>query len=103
MIMRLAEDRPQIPALLKPDVFLPGGTLQGHVAKNLAPRLGGALPGLLASEQAAGRISDEFDPRITALLVIAMCVFPFVARPLAEKVLGVRYDAAGVDRLAEHV
>jgi hypothetical protein len=61
--------------------------------------LGGALPGLLANEQAAGRIHPDFDPRTTALLVLAMCVFPFVARPLAEKALGVRYDKKGVAHL----
>lgn len=103
LVMRLAAERPQLPALLMREVFLPGGKLQGHFAVNLAPRLGGALPGLLATEQEAGRISDDFDPRVTALLVLAMCVFPFVARPLAEKALGVRYDAAGVDHLEEHV
>jgi AcrR family transcriptional regulator len=99
LVMRLALEHPHLPALVTREVFLPGGQMQQHFAANLAPRLGGALPGLLAAEQASGRVSSQFEPRATALLLIAMCIFPFIARPLAEKVLGVRYDAEGVAHL----
>lgn len=103
LVMRLAVQHPRLPALITREVFLPGGQMQEHFAAHLAPRLGGALPGLLAAEQRSGRISAAFDPNATALLVLALCIFPFIARPLAEKALGVRYDARGVALLESHV
>lgn len=52
----------------------------------MAPRLG--------EEIQAGRLRADLDPRLTAVSVIGMCVFPFIAEPLLGRLLGYRIDEA---------
>lgn len=103
LLLRLGVEHPHLPALVAREVFLPGGQMQAHFIENLAPRLGGALPAILEQAQDAGHISDRYSPRILALLILAMCFFPLLARPLAEPVLGVKGDEAGLADLEAHV
>jgi AcrR family transcriptional regulator len=103
LMFRMASEHPYLPQLITREVFLPGGQLQQEFLRNFAPRLGGRLPGILKREQQQGRVRADVDPSVTALLVLSLCFFPFVARPAGEAVLGVSYDAAGVQELSEHV
>ncbi len=94
---------PNLPLLLFRQVFLPGSPMQEHFVQKLAPRLGGALPELIRQGQKSGRISPELDPSISALMVMSLCVFPLVSRPLSEPVLGVKFDPPGLAKLQKHV
>ncbi|GAG19720.1 unnamed protein product, partial [marine sediment metagenome] len=90
-------------ALVAREVMLPGGVMQDHFMEFLAPRLGGSLPGLLEKEQQGGRMRNDFDPSIAALLLLSSCVFPFIARDLAEKALDVHFDSSGMQKLEQHI
>jgi AcrR family transcriptional regulator len=103
LLFSMAADHPYLPQLITREVFLPGGELQSEFLGNFAPRLGGRLPGMLRREQREGRLTPDVDPQIMSLLVLSLCFFPFIARPAAEAVLGVHYDAPGLRSLAEHV
>ena len=103
LLFAVMTDHPHMPQLITREVFLPGGHLQAEFLEKFAPRLGGRLPGLLSQQQKAGRMSTELEPGITALLVLAMCFFPFIARPAVETGLGVRLDKNGINRLSRHV
>jgi AcrR family transcriptional regulator len=103
LLFSMAADHPYLPQLITREVFLPGGELQNEFLEHFAPRLGGRLPGMLRREQSEGRLAPDVDPQIMSLLVLSLCFFPFIARPAAEGVLGVRYDAQGLRSLAEHV
>jgi AcrR family transcriptional regulator len=81
----------------------PGGQLQQEFLRDFAPRLGGRLPDILQREQGQGRVAADLNPSITALLVLSLCFFPFIARPAGETVLGVRYDTDGIRELSGHV
>jgi len=94
---------PNLAVLMAREVMLPGGVMREHFLERMAPRLGGTLPGLLAAEQAAGRVDPDLDARIAALMLIALTVFPFIGRGIAESGLGVAYDAVGRRRLERHV
>ncbi len=94
---------PNLPYLVMREVMLPGGIMQHHFLEYLAPRLGGAVPGLLAREQAEGRMRPDLDPGICTLMMLSLCAFPFVARQLAEPGLKLSYDAAGLDSLEMHI
>jgi AcrR family transcriptional regulator len=102
-LFSMAADHPYLPQLITREVFLPGGELQSEFLGHFAPRLGGRLPGMLRREQREGRLAPDVDPQIMSLLVLSLCFFPFIARPVAEAVLGVQYDAPGLRSLAEHV
>lgn len=95
--------KPNLPVLMIREVMLPGGAMQEHFLRNMAPRLAGALPGILESEQQAGRLAAGLKPEIVTLLLLALSVFPYIVRDVAEKGLGVEYDEAGIKRLEQHV
>lgn len=103
LLLSMAAKHPNIPRLLVCEVLLPGGEMQQHFTENMAPRLGGALPALLGREISAGRVRQDSDPAISALLIMAMCVFPFIARALAAPVLGIKFDDNGVDLLKQQI
>lgn len=77
--------------------------MQEHFLHAMAPRLGGALPGILASEQECGRMATDLDPNISALLLLAASIFPFIVRDVAEQALGIAYDDEGLLKLEQHI
>jgi AcrR family transcriptional regulator len=93
---------PNLPLLMMREALLPGGVMQSYFLESLAPRLGGALPGIFRHEQAAGRLPADLDPNILALLLMAISMFPFIARGIAESALGVEYDDAGFEAIQAH-
>jgi AcrR family transcriptional regulator len=99
LLLSMTGEHPNIPHLLTREVLLPGGEMQQYFVENMAPHLGGALPALLSREKSAGRLRQDSDPAISAVLIMAMCVFPFIARALAEPVLGIDFDEAGIEQL----
>ncbi len=103
LLISMATEHPHIPRLLIREVFLPGGEMQQYFTDNMAPRLGGALPALLSREQSAGRLRDDADPAVSAMLILAVSMFPFIARALAEPVLGIRYDKDGIEMLSQQI
>lgn len=103
LLVSMAAKHPNIPRLLIREVFLPGGEMQQFFMDNMAPRLGGALPALLSREKSAGRLQEDSDPAVSAILIFAVSIFPFIARTLAEPVLGVRYDKKGIEFLNRQI
>jgi AcrR family transcriptional regulator len=97
LMFNMVRRHPAIPRLIVREVMLSGGETHAYFAKHFAPRLGGALPGLLGLQQAKGRLNPALDPGAATLMLLGLCVFPFVARSIAEPLLGVRYDDAGLE------
>ena len=103
LLLSMAAEHPNIPRLMIREVLLPGGEMQQYFTENMAPHLGGALPALLSREKAAGRMREDSDPAISAMVILAVCVFPFIARALAEPVMGIKFDADGIELLNQQV
>jgi TetR/AcrR family transcriptional regulator len=103
LLISMAVKHPNIPRLLIREVFLPGGEMQQHFAEHMAPRLGGALPALLKKEKSAGRLHKDADPAISAVLIMSVSIFPFIARTLAEPALGIKYDEEGIKFLNQQI
>ena len=94
---------PSLPVLVAREVMLPGGVMQEHFLRYLAPRLGGSIPELLEKEQLAGRMHPELDTHASSLMLLALCAFPFIAADLAGPALGIRYDEDGLAQLERHI
>ncbi len=103
LFLSMCASHPALPQLITREVFLPGGVLQDRFIEHYAPRLGGRLPEILQHQKAQGRCAANLDSGISSVLILSMCFFPFIARPAAERVLGVRYDTDGQQALAEHI
>jgi AcrR family transcriptional regulator len=95
--------KPNLPILMAREVLLPGGAVQEHFIEHFAPRLGGALPQLLAGEQHEGRLRSDLDPGLAAQTLFGLCVFPFISRGLAGPVLGISYDEKGIQKIEENI
>jgi len=93
---------PWLPNLVVREVLYSDGGFRDTFVHQFAARAGGALAGLVARSRAAGRLRPDLDERLAALSVLSLTVFPFIARPLLERGLGLTMDRAFFDRLAVH-
>lgn len=88
--------------LLAREVLAEGGRLRERFVRDYASVMAGLLPGLLAHEVEAGRFRADLDPKLAFLSFMGMTIFPFLARPVVEPVLGIEYDDDFTRRLAAH-
>jgi len=102
-LMGTIASHPSLPYLVMREVMLPGGVMQAHFAEHLAPRLGGALPGLLEREARDGRMRRDVPPQVAALTIMSLAIFPFVVRPVAERVLNVRLEGEALEVMKSQI
>ena len=93
---------PWLPTIVVREVLAEGGRLRERFIRDYASRMAELLPGVIRAEIEAGRFRDDLDPRLAFLSFMGMAVFPFVARPVVERVLGLDYDADFVRRFVAH-
>lgn len=97
------QKHPNLPYLLFRQVLLPGSPMQQHFLQQLAPRLGGMLPGIIETGQRSGQISTQLNPAVTALMVLSLCIFPLLSRPLSQPALGISFDPASQLEIQQHI
>ncbi len=93
---------PELPALLMRDVLATDGVMRETFIRDFAARGAAAMRAILERDFADGRLRRDLDPGLALLSLMSMAVFPFIARPVAQKVLGLAYDDAMIAQLAEH-
>ncbi|MFT5372780.1 MAG: TetR/AcrR family transcriptional regulator [Lysobacterales bacterium] len=103
LLFNMLGKHPSMPKLLTREVMLSSGETREIFAKKYAPRLGGALPGLLAKEQKLGHVNSDFDAGTIALMLMSLCIFPFVARSIAEPQLGISYAPDGLEQYLDQI
>lgn len=100
--MRTLGANPWMPPLILREVIAENGKLRQWFINQFASRGGGLLTQLVTAEQAAGRIRSDLDPSLTALSMVSLAVFPFVAMPIASEVFGIRVKPEYLDILVAH-
>jgi AcrR family transcriptional regulator len=103
MFIAMASLHPNLPRLVTREVLLPGGQMRDVFIEEFAHRLGGALPGIVATQQKAKKISQEFDPATVTMFTLSLCIFPFIAQDLASEVLKLDFGQEGVAHLSKQV
>jgi len=93
---------PWMPPLILREVVAEGGRLRSWFVQQFASKGGGMLTRLIEHEQAVGRIRADADPTLTALSMVSLAVFPFVAMPVTREVFGMRVKTDYLDRLIDH-
>lgn len=93
---------PWMPPLILREVVAEGGRLRGWFIQQFASKGDGLLTRLIEREQAVGRIRADADPALTALSMVSLAVFPFVAMPGTREVSGMRVKTDYLDRLIDH-
>lgn len=93
---------PWLPGLMIREVLSDDGRFRERFIDAYASQIAAILPALVKQESDSGRFRDDLDPRLAFLSLLGMTVFPFVARPVVERVLGLRYDEDFRAAFAEH-
>jgi len=96
LFFSMASKHPAMPKLITREVLLSAGETREIFTRDYAPRLGGALPALIAREKQLGRVRKDMDDGAAAMMLLSLCIFPFIARNVAEPVLGIRYTDEGL-------
>jgi TetR/AcrR family transcriptional regulator len=99
---RMLADNPWVPALIVQEVLTEGGPFREQFIEQFAGRLAPLLVAVIQREQAAGSIRRDVEPRLAALSAISLTVFPFLALPVAGRVLGLSIERGAIERLATH-
>jgi TetR/AcrR family transcriptional regulator len=99
---RMLAANPWVPALIVQEVLTEDGPFREQFIEQFAGRLAPLLVAVIRREQAAGTVRADVDPRLAALSAISLTVFPFLALPVAGRVLGVSVDGEAAARLTAH-
>jgi len=99
---RMLAANPWVPALIVQEVLTEGGPFREQFIEQFAGQLAPLLVAAVRREQSAGTIRADVEPRLAALSAISLTVFPFLAMPVAGRVLGLSVEDDAVGRLAAH-
>jgi len=94
--------QPWVPALLLREIVTGDSAARARFIERFASRAAALIPGIVAAEVPSGELRADLDPKLAVLSLLGMSIFPFLAHPLAGKVLGYELDAAFSERLIEH-
>ena len=103
LLLGVFDRHPNLPRLVVREVMLSAGELRELFLQRYAARLGGSLVPVIARQRDRGAIHAELDAPVVTLLILSLCLFPVVAQPLAEQVLGVDYSDGGKRLLRSHI
>ena len=93
---------PWIPRLLIREVLSDEGPFRERFIERYASQVAAIIPALVARGQQDGDFRSDLDPRLAFASLVGMTVFPFAARPVLERVLGLEYDEEFRRRFVEH-
>lgn len=93
---------PWIPSLVVREVLLEPGRFRDRFVALYARHVAELLPRLISSEIEARKFRPDLDPRLAFVSLFGMTLFPFVARPVLERALGLHFDPAFLSGFADH-
>jgi AcrR family transcriptional regulator len=86
---------PNLPRLVVREVMLSTGDLHNLYLERYAGRLGGALVPVLEDMRRRGIVNPQFSGPALTLMLLSLSMFPVIAQPVAEPVLGIDYSPSG--------
>lgn len=93
---------PWWPGFLLREVVLGAEDFRAEFAARFGERLRAGLLAPIEARIRGGAMRADLDPRLALLSLMGLVVFPFLARPVAARVLGLNLDEIGADALARH-
>jgi TetR/AcrR family transcriptional regulator len=83
---------PWLPGLLVRMVLLEPGAPRERFLTHLGPRIARLLQGVITEGIESGRLRPDLDPHLALLSFLGVTVYPFIARPVVERLLRISYD-----------
>jgi len=100
--LRTVAANPWIATLVVNEVLAEGGRFRPMFLRDIAARMVPMVVELLDRERRAGRLREDLNPRLAALSLLSLNMFPFLARVVVGPVLGVKLEGAELDELIAH-
>jgi AcrR family transcriptional regulator len=92
-----------IPSLIIREVIADTGRFRERFIREFASQIARIVPEVLGRELAAGRVRQDLDLPLAFVSLIGMTAWPFAARPVLERVLGLDFEAGDFpQRFSEH-
>lgn len=92
-----------IPSLIIREVIADTGRFRERFIRDFASQIAGIVPDVLGREVTAGRLRPDLDLPLTFVSLLGMLAWPFAARPVLERVLGLDFEAEDFpQRFSEH-
>ena len=93
---------PWWPGFLLREIVYGSEDFLGSFAEKFRERMRNSLLARITEEVEGGRLRPDLDPKLTMLSLIGLLVFPFLAQPLANRVLDLELQGLDARSLAAH-
>jgi TetR/AcrR family transcriptional regulator len=100
--MQINAANPWIATLIVNEVFAGEGRLRALFIREVASRVLPRLIALLTQAQSQGRMRADLDPRLAALSLLSLNMFPFIARSVISPVLELELEGGELEELINH-
>lgn len=100
--MRAAAANPWIANLIVNEVFGGKARFRATFIRDVASHLLPMVVQLLERGRRQGKFRADLDPRLAALSVLSLCVFPFLSRTVTSPVLDLRLEGEALEELIAH-
>ena len=102
MHMRTVATHSWIPVFILNEVLVEKGRFRATFIREIAARQLPLVVEVLERGRAAGAFRQDLDPKLAALSLLSLCMFPFLTKPVSSVALGLKYEGETLDRLIEH-
>ena len=89
---------PWLPPLVFREMQAGGEKFRRHFVERFASRARHVLGTALEADRRAGRVRSDLDSSLALVSVMALCVFPFLARPMMERMLDLDFEGEFIAR-----
>lgn len=100
--MRTLATHSWIPSFILNEVLVERGRFRATFIREIASRQLPLVIELLERGRASGALRQDLNPKLAALSLLSLCVFPFLTRPVSATALGLKYEGAELEHLIEH-
>lgn len=102
MHMRTVATHSWIPVFILNEVLVEKGRFRATFTREIAARQLPLVIELLERGREAGAFRQDLDPKLAALSLLSLCMFPFLSKPVSSVVLGMKYEGEELEQLIEH-
>lgn len=97
------EDNPQIVRLMTTEVLSGDSELQQDLIDMMPKKMAALLPTLIESQQQAGRLRADLDPKWTAFSLVSLILTPFLGAPIRQLAWNISDEQINSPAWADHI
>lgn len=102
MHMRTVVANSWIPVFILNEVLVEKGRFRATFVREVASKQLPLVVQLLERGRASGRFRRDLDPKLAALSLLSLCMFPFLTKVVSAPALGLKYEGEELEQLIEH-